>query len=151
MTAMLAETPFLFLSSSRLIQAFCLAPLAPSSEELPSIDQWQCATSLDRSLRHVRSLHLQQIVAAAQALKYGDATELSTVLEQAEDWAGRLRTIAEEVSRPRCSNRVFLVTVEIIINPFGQNKRERMLSLSLCSPVRSRCLSPSLRTASRTS
>ncbi|XP_077954184.1 dysferlin isoform X12 [Gasterosteus aculeatus] len=70
--------------------------ISDCSEELPSIDQWQCATSLDRSLRHVRSLHLQQIVAAAQALKYGDATELSTVLEQAEDWAGRLRTIAEE-------------------------------------------------------
>uniref|UniRef100_A0A8C3ACN5 Dysferlin, limb girdle muscular dystrophy 2B (autosomal recessive) n=1 Tax=Cyclopterus lumpus TaxID=8103 RepID=A0A8C3ACN5_CYCLU len=66
------------------------------SEELPSIDQWQCATPLDRSLRHVRDLHLQQVVAAAQALKHGPATELSTVLEQAEDWAGRLRAVAEE-------------------------------------------------------
>uniref|UniRef100_A0A8C4H5G6 Dysferlin, limb girdle muscular dystrophy 2B (autosomal recessive) n=1 Tax=Dicentrarchus labrax TaxID=13489 RepID=A0A8C4H5G6_DICLA len=66
------------------------------SEELPSIDQWQCATPLDRSLRHVRILHLQQIVAAALALKHGTSTELSTVLEQAEDWASRLRTMAEE-------------------------------------------------------
>ncbi|KAE8279305.1 Dysferlin Dystrophy-associated fer-1-like protein Fer-1-like protein 1 [Larimichthys crocea] len=66
------------------------------SEELPSIDQWQCATPLDRSLRHIRVLHLQQIVAAALALKHGPATELSTVLEQAEDWASRLRTMAEE-------------------------------------------------------
>ncbi|XP_034712906.1 dysferlin isoform X2 [Etheostoma cragini] len=66
------------------------------SEELPSLDQWQCATPLDRSLRHVRTLHLQQIVAAAQALKHGPATELSTVMEQAEDWAARLRTMAEE-------------------------------------------------------
>uniref|UniRef100_A0A8C9WYB8 Dysferlin, limb girdle muscular dystrophy 2B (autosomal recessive) n=1 Tax=Sander lucioperca TaxID=283035 RepID=A0A8C9WYB8_SANLU len=66
------------------------------SEELPSLDQWQCATPLDRSLRHIRTLHLQQIVAAAQALKHGPATELSTVMEQAEDWAGRLRTMAEE-------------------------------------------------------
>uniref|UniRef100_A0A8C4NPM9 Dysferlin, limb girdle muscular dystrophy 2B (autosomal recessive) n=1 Tax=Dicentrarchus labrax TaxID=13489 RepID=A0A8C4NPM9_DICLA len=64
--------------------------------QLPSIDQWQCATPLDRSLRHVRILHLQQIVAAALALKHGTSTELSTVLEQAEDWASRLRTMAEE-------------------------------------------------------
>uniref|UniRef100_A0A4W6EZ65 Dysferlin, limb girdle muscular dystrophy 2B (autosomal recessive) n=1 Tax=Lates calcarifer TaxID=8187 RepID=A0A4W6EZ65_LATCA len=55
-----------------------------------------CATPLDRSLRHIRTLHLQQIVAAALALKHGPATELSTVLEQAEDWANRLRTMAEE-------------------------------------------------------
>ncbi|KAI3376173.1 hypothetical protein L3Q82_016697 [Scortum barcoo] len=66
------------------------------SEELPSLDPWQCATPLDRSLRHVRMLHLQQIVAAALALKHGPATELSTVMEQAEDWASRLRTMAEE-------------------------------------------------------
>lgn len=69
------------------------------SEQLPSLDHWQCATPLDRSLRHVRSLHLQQIVAAALALKHGQETELSTVLEQAEDWANRLRTMAEEVNR----------------------------------------------------
>lgn len=71
--------------------------LSPHSKELPSIDQWQCATPLDRSLRHIRSLHLQQITAAALALKHGPETELSSVLEQAEDWANRLRTIAEEV------------------------------------------------------
>uniref|UniRef100_A0A3Q2GR86 Dysferlin, limb girdle muscular dystrophy 2B (autosomal recessive) n=1 Tax=Cyprinodon variegatus TaxID=28743 RepID=A0A3Q2GR86_CYPVA len=70
--------------------------IADCSKELPSIDQWQCATPLDRSLRHIRSLHLQQITAAALALKHGPETELSSVLEQAEDWANRLRTIAEE-------------------------------------------------------
>ncbi|XP_059210821.1 dysferlin isoform X3 [Centropristis striata] len=70
--------------------------IADCSEDLPSLDQWQCATPLDRSLKHIRTLHLQQIVAAAQALKYGPATDLSTVLEQAEDWASRLRTMAEE-------------------------------------------------------
>lgn len=48
-------------------------------------------------MRHIRTLHLQQIVAAALALKHGPATELSTVMEQAEDWASRLRTMAEEV------------------------------------------------------
>ncbi|XP_016535214.1 dysferlin isoform X2 [Poecilia formosa] len=70
--------------------------IADCSEELPALDQWQCATPLDRSVRHVRSLHLQQITAAALALKHGPETELSSVLEQAEDWANRLRTIAEE-------------------------------------------------------
>ncbi|XP_072232871.1 dysferlin isoform X1 [Leuresthes tenuis] len=66
------------------------------SEELPSIEHWQCATPLDRSLRHIRTLHLQQIVTAALALKNGTETELSTVLDQAEDWANRLKTMAEE-------------------------------------------------------
>uniref|UniRef100_A0A665VMF8 Dysferlin, limb girdle muscular dystrophy 2B (autosomal recessive) n=1 Tax=Echeneis naucrates TaxID=173247 RepID=A0A665VMF8_ECHNA len=80
---------------SHLIRSSALS-LCLHSEELPSLDQWQCATPLDRSLRHIRSLHLQQIVAAAEALKHGPATELSTVLEQAEDWATRLRTMAEE-------------------------------------------------------
>ncbi|XP_035461103.2 dysferlin isoform X4 [Scophthalmus maximus] len=70
--------------------------IADCSEELPPLDQWQCTTPLDRSLRHVRTLHLQQISEAALALKDGEATELSTVLEQAEDWANRLRTMAEE-------------------------------------------------------
>ncbi|XP_027894967.1 dysferlin isoform X7 [Xiphophorus couchianus] len=70
--------------------------IADCSEELPALDQWQCATPLDRSLRHIRSLHLQQIMAAALTLKHGPETELSLVLEQAEDWANRLRTIAEE-------------------------------------------------------
>ncbi|XP_056156157.1 dysferlin [Lampris incognitus] len=70
--------------------------IADCSEELPSLDEWPCVTPLDRSLRHIRSLHLQQIVQAASALKHGPATELSTVMDQAEDWANRLRTMAEE-------------------------------------------------------
>ncbi|KAM3590917.1 uncharacterized protein V6R79_018825 [Siganus canaliculatus] len=70
--------------------------IADCSEELPPLDRWPCATPLDRSLRHVRTLHLQQIVAAALALKHGPETELASVLEQAEDWASRLRTISEE-------------------------------------------------------
>lgn len=85
--------------SPRLFFHFCILSLSCtfSSEELPTIDQWQCATPLDHSLRHIRVLHLKQIVAAALALKHGPATELSIVLEQAEDWASRLRTMAEEV------------------------------------------------------
>ncbi|XP_017292966.1 dysferlin isoform X5 [Kryptolebias marmoratus] len=70
--------------------------IADCSQELPSLDQWQCVTPLDRSLRRIRSLHLQQIVAAAVALKHGPETELSAVLEQAEDWANRLKSMAEE-------------------------------------------------------
>ncbi|XP_028329756.1 dysferlin [Gouania willdenowi] len=70
--------------------------ISDCSEPLPSLDQWPCATPLDRALRHVRNLHLQQIVAAALALKHGQETELWAVLEQAEDWANRLRTMAEE-------------------------------------------------------
>ncbi|XP_061921542.1 dysferlin isoform X1 [Entelurus aequoreus] len=66
------------------------------SQELPSLQDWPCATPLDRSLRHIRTLHLQQIVAAALAFKHGPATELSAVMEQAEDWSSRLRNLAEE-------------------------------------------------------
>uniref|UniRef100_H2LE95 Dysferlin, limb girdle muscular dystrophy 2B (autosomal recessive) n=1 Tax=Oryzias latipes TaxID=8090 RepID=H2LE95_ORYLA len=55
-----------------------------------------CVTPLDRSIRHIRTLHLKQIAAAALAFKHGPETELSTMLEHAEDWANRLRTIAEE-------------------------------------------------------
>ncbi|XP_077444466.1 dysferlin [Stigmatopora argus] len=70
--------------------------IADCSQELPSLEHWPCATPLDRSLRHIRALHLRQITVAALALKHGPATELSSVMEQAEDWASRLRTLAEE-------------------------------------------------------
>ncbi|KAJ4948701.1 hypothetical protein JOQ06_020231, partial [Pogonophryne albipinna] len=66
------------------------------SKDLPSLDEWQCATPLDRSLRHIRSLTLQQILSSAEALKHGPATDLTAVLEQAEDWAARMRSIAQE-------------------------------------------------------
>ncbi|XP_053717200.1 dysferlin isoform X6 [Synchiropus splendidus] len=70
--------------------------ISDCSQELPSLNDWQCATPLDRSLRHIRTLNLQQIVSAALALKHGPETELSTVLEQAEDWVSRLKSLAEE-------------------------------------------------------
>ncbi|KAM6949272.1 LOW QUALITY PROTEIN: dysferlin [Aplochiton taeniatus] len=70
--------------------------IAGCSQELPSLDGWPCATPLDRSLRHQRGLLLGQMEKAASALKHGPATELSVVMEQAEDWANRLRSIAEE-------------------------------------------------------
>ncbi|KAK7910021.1 hypothetical protein WMY93_014705 [Mugilogobius chulae] len=66
------------------------------SQELPRLDQWACATALDRSLRHVRCLQMQQVVESALSLKHGQETELSVVLEQAEEWANRLRELAEE-------------------------------------------------------
>ncbi|KAF3837431.1 hypothetical protein F7725_004895 [Dissostichus mawsoni] len=52
--------------------------------------------SSDRSLRHIRSLTLQQILSSAEALKHGPATDLTAVLEQAEDWAARMKSIAQE-------------------------------------------------------
>uniref|UniRef100_A0A672J593 Dysferlin, limb girdle muscular dystrophy 2B (autosomal recessive) n=1 Tax=Salarias fasciatus TaxID=181472 RepID=A0A672J593_SALFA len=86
-----------YLRSSRWVHnSWILLLFPPPSEPLPSLDQWQCATALDRSLRHIRTLHLQQIVAAALAFKHGPETELTTVMEQAEDWASRLRAMAEE-------------------------------------------------------
>uniref|UniRef100_A0A8C5CQ83 C2 domain-containing protein n=1 Tax=Gadus morhua TaxID=8049 RepID=A0A8C5CQ83_GADMO len=51
------------------------------SQELPSLDQWPCVTPLDKSLRNLRCLHLQQVLSGAQSLKHGPATDLSSVLE----------------------------------------------------------------------
>ncbi|XP_031440448.1 dysferlin isoform X3 [Clupea harengus] len=70
--------------------------IADCSEELPQIDSWPCVTALDKALRNMRKVNLQQIVETAMSLKHGAATDASMVLEQAEDWALRLRGLAEE-------------------------------------------------------
>ncbi|XP_057205584.1 dysferlin isoform X4 [Triplophysa rosa] len=70
--------------------------IADCSEELPELNKWSCATQLDKALRNLRKINMQQIVQAALALKHGPETELSAVLEQAEDWTLRLRHLAEE-------------------------------------------------------
>ncbi|KAL6490640.1 hypothetical protein MHYP_G00009850 [Metynnis hypsauchen] len=70
--------------------------IADCSEELPELDSWPCVTPLDKSLRRLRKVNLKQIEQAALALKHGPETELSSVLEQAEDWTQRLRSLAEE-------------------------------------------------------
>uniref|UniRef100_A0A8C2JZ59 Dysferlin, limb girdle muscular dystrophy 2B (autosomal recessive) n=1 Tax=Cyprinus carpio TaxID=7962 RepID=A0A8C2JZ59_CYPCA len=64
--------------------------IADCSEELPELDKWPCVTALDKALRNLRKINMQQIVQAALALKHGPETELSAVLEQAEDWTHRL-------------------------------------------------------------
>ncbi len=67
------------------------------SEELPNLNTWPCVTALDKALRNLRKINMQQIVQTALALKHGPETELSAVLEQAEDWSQRLRHLSEEV------------------------------------------------------
>uniref|UniRef100_A0A672RA76 Dysferlin-like n=1 Tax=Sinocyclocheilus grahami TaxID=75366 RepID=A0A672RA76_SINGR len=66
------------------------------SEELPELDKWPCVTALDKALRNLRKINMQQIVQTALALKHGPETELNAVLEQAEDWTQRLRHLSEE-------------------------------------------------------
>ncbi|XP_028856711.1 dysferlin isoform X9 [Denticeps clupeoides] len=70
--------------------------IADCREELPELDGWPCATPLDKALRRLRKMNLEQIEKAALSLKHGANTDLGTVLEQAEDWAARLRNLAEE-------------------------------------------------------
>ncbi|RXN21575.1 dysferlin isoform X5 [Labeo rohita] len=70
--------------------------IADCSEELPELNKWPCVTALDKALRNLRKINMQQIVQAALALKHGPETELSAVLEQAEDWIQRLRQLSEE-------------------------------------------------------
>uniref|UniRef100_A0A671NPU5 C2 domain-containing protein n=1 Tax=Sinocyclocheilus anshuiensis TaxID=1608454 RepID=A0A671NPU5_9TELE len=70
--------------------------IADCSEELPELNKWPCVTALDKALRNLRKINMQQIVQAALALKHGPETELSAVLEQAEDWTQRLRHLSEE-------------------------------------------------------
>ncbi|XP_051577983.1 dysferlin-like isoform X1 [Myxocyprinus asiaticus] len=70
--------------------------IADCSEELPEVDKWPCVTPLDKALRNLRKINMEQIMQAATALKHGPETELSAVLEQADDWVIRLRHLAEE-------------------------------------------------------
>ncbi|XP_058250624.1 dysferlin isoform X7 [Hemibagrus wyckioides] len=70
--------------------------ISDCSEELPELDGWPCVTPLDKALRRLRKVNLKQIEQAALVLKHGQETELSTVLEQAEDWAMRLHALTEE-------------------------------------------------------
>uniref|UniRef100_A0A672R9G5 Dysferlin-like n=1 Tax=Sinocyclocheilus grahami TaxID=75366 RepID=A0A672R9G5_SINGR len=70
--------------------------IADCSEELPELDKWPCVTALDKALRNLRKINMQQIVQTALALKHGPETELNAVLEQAEDWTQRLRHLSEE-------------------------------------------------------
>ncbi|KAJ8268835.1 hypothetical protein COCON_G00114420 [Conger conger] len=70
--------------------------IADCSKDLPRLEDWPCVTPLDRALRHLRRLTMRQIEQAALTLKHGTSTELENVLEQAEDWAQRLRSLAEE-------------------------------------------------------
>ncbi|XP_041074075.1 dysferlin isoform X4 [Polyodon spathula] len=70
--------------------------ISDSSLELPDIQQWPCATPLDKYIHRFRRINLSQMEQVALQLKHGENTELSTVLEQAEDWLLRLRGMAEE-------------------------------------------------------
>lgn len=74
-----------------------IALLVWFSEELPELNDWPCVTPLDKALRRLRKVNLKQIEQAALALKHGQETELSAVLEQAEDWVMRLHSLSEEV------------------------------------------------------
>lgn len=69
------------------------------SQPLCDIHEIPSATHLDQYLFRQRTRHLSQIKEAALALKLGHS-ELSTALEQAEDWLLRLRALAEEVVNP---------------------------------------------------
>uniref|UniRef100_A0A3B3QN20 Dysferlin, limb girdle muscular dystrophy 2B (autosomal recessive) n=1 Tax=Paramormyrops kingsleyae TaxID=1676925 RepID=A0A3B3QN20_9TELE len=70
--------------------------IADCSQELPELKDWPCATPLDRAMRHQRQVTLQQIQQAALALKHSDSTELESVLDPAEDWIVRLRSLSVE-------------------------------------------------------
>ncbi|TSL34631.1 Dysferlin [Bagarius yarrelli] len=80
--------------------------ISDCSEELPELDGWPCATPLDKALRRLRKVNLKQIEQAALALKHGQETELSTVLEQAEDWAMRLHSLTEEGDKRVAYHRI---------------------------------------------
>lgn len=69
------------------------------SQPLSNVLETPSATYLDQYLFRLRTRHLSQIAEAALAVKLGHS-ELSTALEQAEDWLLRLRALAEEVVNP---------------------------------------------------
>ncbi|XP_042326048.1 dysferlin isoform X4 [Sceloporus undulatus] len=69
--------------------------IADCSQPLVDVTQKPNSTHLDHYLYRFRTTNLNQIVQAALRLKHEDS-ELQLVLEQAEDWLSRLRSMAEE-------------------------------------------------------
>ncbi|XP_077157456.1 dysferlin isoform X2 [Paroedura picta] len=65
------------------------------SQPLVDVAQKPSGTHLDHYLHHFRTTHLRQITQAALRLKHGDS-DLQVVLDQAEDWLSRLKSMAEE-------------------------------------------------------
>lgn len=74
-------------------------PSVPHSQPLSNVQERPSATYLDQYLYKLRTRHLNQITEAALDLKLGHY-ELPAILEQAEDWLLRLRTLADEVAHP---------------------------------------------------
>lgn len=66
------------------------------SQPLVDVSKKPSSTHLDQYLYCFRTTNLQQIVQAALKLKHEDS-DLLSVLDQAEDWASRLKSMAEEV------------------------------------------------------
>uniref|UniRef100_UPI00398F8D26 dysferlin n=1 Tax=Pristiophorus japonicus TaxID=55135 RepID=UPI00398F8D26 len=66
------------------------------SQPLPKVSEISSATSLDSHIHRFRTTNLLQITQAAENLKHEDQPELPQVLDQAEDWLIRLRSMAEE-------------------------------------------------------
>ncbi|XP_077638792.1 dysferlin isoform X4 [Lonchura striata] len=69
--------------------------IADCSLKLPDVLGKASSTHLDQSLFRFRSAHLEQILKVALRLKH-DNSDLSQILDQAEDWLCRLRAMAEE-------------------------------------------------------
>uniref|UniRef100_A0A670JK97 Dysferlin n=1 Tax=Podarcis muralis TaxID=64176 RepID=A0A670JK97_PODMU len=65
------------------------------SQPLVDVTQKPTSTHLDKFLYRFRSTNLNQIVEAALRLKHEDS-DLQMVLDQAEDWLSRLKSMAEE-------------------------------------------------------
>uniref|UniRef100_A0A8D2LWA1 Dysferlin n=1 Tax=Varanus komodoensis TaxID=61221 RepID=A0A8D2LWA1_VARKO len=70
--------------------------IADCSQPLVDVTQKPASTHLDQYLYRFRTTNLGQIVQAAERLKHEDA-DPQMVLDQAEDWLARLRSMAEEV------------------------------------------------------
>ncbi|XP_078080638.1 dysferlin isoform X1 [Mustelus asterias] len=66
------------------------------SQPLPDISVIPSATSLDSHIYRFRTTNLLQISQAAENLKHEDGLELGLILDQAEDWLVRLKSMAEE-------------------------------------------------------
>ncbi|XP_072112884.1 dysferlin isoform X1 [Mobula birostris] len=66
------------------------------SQPLPNVSEVPSATCLDGHIHRFRSTNLSQIRQMAETLKHQEQLELQPVLDQAEDWLERLRSMAEE-------------------------------------------------------
>ncbi|XP_025904647.1 dysferlin [Nothoprocta perdicaria] len=70
--------------------------IADCRQQLPDVAGRPSSTQLDQQLHRLRGAHLERVLRAALRLKHEEGAGLGAALEEADEWLGRLRAVAEE-------------------------------------------------------